>query len=125
MPATTRQLQQAMPADDDVVVAERRALAGPFAAITTIDGAYITGGLIDLISNGATWTACLTRLDQPGVLASSFFGKRLREVILRLPDGRQLRARIAGTSFVAASERICHLTGIDPLPAQAQLTADR
>ena len=34
---------------------------------------------------------------------------------LRLEDGREARASIAGTSFVAAAERVCQLVGLEPL----------
>jgi hypothetical protein len=46
-----------------------------------------------------------------------FFAERARDIVLRLDDGRHARARIAGTSFLAASERVCDLTGIEALTA--------
>jgi hypothetical protein len=61
------------------------------------------------------WSATVRRLDRPGVMASLFFGQRTRDVVLRLDDGRQARARIASTTFTAGRQRICELTGIEPL----------
>ena len=37
------------------------------------------------------------------------------DIVLRLDDGRQARARLASTTFLAASERVCDLTGLEPL----------
>jgi hypothetical protein len=37
----------------------------------------------------------------------------MREVLVRLDDGRVARAQIAGTSFVGA-QRVCDLVGSDP-----------
>jgi len=85
------------------------------AAIATPDGVCITAGVAELQGAGAEWSAQLARLDRPGVMATMYFAQGVREVILRLEDGRQARARISGTSFVAAAERVCQLVGLEPL----------
>ncbi len=87
-----------------------------FGAIATDDGRYVTGGVVDIEqSDAGTWTATLRRLDRPGVVASMYFGDRLREVELRLEDGRRARARITGTTFIAGNERVCELSGLEEL----------
>jgi hypothetical protein len=88
------------------------------ATITTCDGRPITGGLALVRDQIAGWTATLTQLDRPGMVASAYFGDRVREVILRLSDGRHARARITGTTFVAAAERVCELSGLEPLTSR-------
>ncbi len=85
------------------------------AAIATVDGSLITAGLATVEGAEIDWRATLARLDRPGVMASMYFAQGVREVILRLEDGREARARIAGTSFVAAAERVCQLVGLEPL----------
>ena len=75
----------------------------------------LTRGVAVVVESGGRWTARLTKLDRPGVLASMFFAERARDVVLGLADGRRARARIAGTSFIAASERVCDLAGVEPL----------
>jgi hypothetical protein len=39
----------------------------------------------------------------------------MREVRLRLEDGREAHARIAATAFTAGNERECRLIGLNPL----------
>jgi hypothetical protein len=85
------------------------------AAIATVDGSLITAGLATVEDAEAVWRATLSKLDRPGMMACMYFTHGVREVILRLEDGREARARIAGTSFVAAAERVCHLVGLEPL----------
>jgi hypothetical protein len=85
------------------------------ATVATLDGEFITAGLAELTSNAAAWTVRLSRLDRPGVIASMFFGEHLRDVLIRLEDGREGRARIARTTFVAGHERQCRLIGMSPL----------
>lgn len=84
-------------------------------AIATALGEHITAGRVDINGTADTWTATISRLERPGVVASMFFAQGLREVSLLLDDGRTARAQIAGTSFVAASERVCQLIGLEPL----------
>jgi hypothetical protein len=85
------------------------------ATIATADGRFVTGGVAAIARRGDEWTATVRQLDQPGAIASLYFGEREREVILRTEDGRRARARIAGTSFIAGGERVCRLTGVEPL----------
>jgi len=85
------------------------------ATVMTLDGRFVTGGLAEIARDGACWTATLKHLDRPGLVASMYFGEGLRNVVFRLHDGRSAKARIAGTSFLANSQRICTLTGIEPL----------
>jgi uncharacterized protein (DUF2336 family) len=89
--------------------------SGVAAAIATLDGEFITAGLADVAIVDGTWTIRLARLDRPGVVASMFFAQHLREVLVRLEDGREGRARIARTTFVAGQERECRLIGLTPL----------
>ena len=85
------------------------------ATISTADGRLVTGGTAEIAGTRVAWTAVVRQLDQPGAIASLYFGEREREVILGLADGREARAKIAGTSFIAAGERVCRLTGLEPL----------
>jgi hypothetical protein len=85
------------------------------AALEALDGRELTRGVAEIIEGGGRWTARITQLDRPGVVASMFFAERARDIVLRLDDGRHGRARIASTSFLAASERVCDLTGIEAL----------
>ncbi|MBI5289376.1 MAG: hypothetical protein HY873_10445 [Chloroflexi bacterium] len=111
-PAILPQSATPAPAPTTVREPESAALA---AAIATPDGVCITAGVAEVRGTGGEWRAQLVRLDRPGVMATMYFAQGVREVILRLEDGRQARARIAGTSFVAAAERICQLVGLEPL----------
>jgi hypothetical protein len=85
------------------------------ATVATASGELITGAVARISQDGARWTAMLSDLDQPGLVASMYFSAGLRDVILRLADGRSARARITGTTFSASSSRTCELVGIDPL----------
>jgi hypothetical protein len=102
----------------DVAVLPPRKILPPettTGAIETALGEHITAGSIDLHHTGDAWTATMSRLEQPGVVAAMFFAQGLREVTLRLADGRSAPARIGGTSFTAASERVCELIGLELL----------
>ncbi len=94
---------------------EAASAVGVAAAIATTEGEYIASGLIEITGDGVDWRARLSRLDQPGAVVAAYFSKGIRDVILRLEDGREGRARIAGTSFIAGCERICDLTALEPL----------
>ena len=85
------------------------------ATISTREGRLITGGLALVRDQGAGWTATLTQLENPGMVATAYFGHRVREVVLSLSDGRRARACITGTTFMASAERICELSGLEPL----------
>lgn len=85
------------------------------AAVEALDGRELTRGSAEVAGSEGQWTARLTQLDKPGAIASMFFAERARVVVLRLDDGRHARARLAGTSFIAASERVCQLAGLEPL----------
>ena len=85
------------------------------AVIEALGGRPLTHGTADVVEFATGWTARLTQLDRPGVIASVFFAERARDVVLRLADGRRARARIASTSFIATSERVCDLRGVEPL----------
>jgi hypothetical protein len=91
------------------------AITGSGAAVESADGRVLTRGQAEIVETGGRWTARVTQLDRPGVIALMFFSERARDVVLRLDDGRHARARIAGTSFIAANERVCDLAGIEPL----------
>jgi hypothetical protein len=85
------------------------------AAVEALDGRVLTRGIAHVTESPGRWTARLTQLDRPGVIASMYFAEKARDIVLRLDDGRHARARLASTSFIAASERVCDLTGIEPL----------
>jgi hypothetical protein len=87
------------------------------ATLEALDGRVLTRGVAEVVESGGRWTARMTQLDRPGVVASMFFAERARDIVLRLDDGRHARARIASTTFLAASERVCDLTGIEALSA--------
>jgi hypothetical protein len=84
--------------------------------IMTTDGRPVASGQASIEApESPAWTATVHGLDRPGVVASLFFGEGTRDVTLRLADGRGARARIAGTSFTPGNQRVCDLTGIEPL----------
>jgi hypothetical protein len=85
------------------------------ATVEALDGEVLTRGMAKIEQTAAGWTARVSQLDRPGVIASMFFAKKGRDVVLRMDDGRHAKARIAGTSFIAASERVCDLSGVEPL----------
>lgn len=85
------------------------------ASIEATSGRVLTRGVAAIRTSGMGWTARVSHMDRPGVIASMFFSERARDVVLRLEDGRRVQARIAGTSFVAASERVCDLVGTERL----------
>jgi hypothetical protein len=89
--------------------------APQYATISTADGRYVTGGMATFAAAGAGWRATLVQLDRPGHVASMYFAGGVREVLLRLDDGRSARARITGTSFIASAERVCELSGLEQL----------
>jgi hypothetical protein len=81
------------------------------ATISTPDGRYITGGTLEIKATEGGWLGRMRHLDRPGVVATMYFGEGVRDVVVRLEDGRRGTARIAGTSFIAASQRVCDLEG--------------
>jgi hypothetical protein len=85
------------------------------AAVEALDGRVLTRCVVKLLEAPGRWTARLTQLDRPGVIASMFFAERARNIVLRLDDGRHAQARIASTSFIASSERVCDVAGVEPL----------
>jgi hypothetical protein len=85
------------------------------ATLSTLDGDVITHGVAELRGTAEAWTATMANLDQPGAVAIAYFAQRIREVIFSLNDGRSARARLSGTSFAAASQRVCELQGLEPL----------
>lgn len=83
------------------------------ATLSTLDGRYVTGGIAEFDGTPMQWGATLRHLDRPGVVASLFFAEGVRDVIVKLEDGRQGRARITGTSFIASTQRVCRLVGTE------------
>ena len=105
-------------ADITSVPAPREAaprLARLGAAVEALDGRVLTRCVAELLEAPGRWTGRLTQLDRPGVIASMFFAERARNIVLRLDDGRHAQARIASTSFIASSERVCNVAGVEPL----------
>ena len=85
------------------------------ATIATRDGRYITGGMLEITESGSCWRGRMRDLDRGGLVATMYFSEGVREVVVRLEDGRRGVARITGTSFIAASQRVCDLDGMAPL----------
>ena len=85
------------------------------ATIAALDGRFVTGGMATISGRRDSWRATVRQLDRPGVMATMYFAEGTRDVVLRLADGRRARARIAGTSFNADRQRVCELSGIEPL----------
>lgn len=85
------------------------------ATISTLDGRYITGGVAEFTGTPLEWRATLRHLDRPGVVAAMFFAEGVRDIVVKLEDGRQAKARITGTSFIASAQRVCQLAGIERL----------
>lgn len=86
------------------------------AALHTLDGRYIAAGVVEIDATAApAWSATVRHLDRPGAIATLFFSEGIRDVMVRLQDGRRARARLTGTSFLASSERICRLEGRERL----------
>ncbi len=97
------------------VVRETAAPESHAATISTVDGKFVVSGMARIEGGGADWRGTLTQLDRPGLVASMYSTGGIREVLLRLGDGRSARARITGTSFIVSSERICELAGLERL----------
>jgi hypothetical protein len=93
------------------------------ATISTTDGRFITGGTLDITAAAAGWRGRMRHMDRAGTVATMYFGGGVRDVVVRLEDGRQGIARIAGTSFIAASQRICDLIADEPLVQQSRAQA--
>jgi hypothetical protein len=85
------------------------------ATISTTDGQLITAGTLEFTFSAEGWSGRMRHLDRPGQVATMYFAEGVRDVIVELEDGRRSRARITGTSFIAALQRICDLTGLAPL----------
>ena len=90
-------------------------MAEQAATLSTLDGRYITGGIAEFTGNPLQWGATLRHLDRPGVVASMFFAEGVRDVIMKLEDGRQGKARLTSTSFIASAQRVCQLAGSERL----------
>lgn len=98
------------PPDPLPAVAAQRA-----ATMSTLDGDVITHGVAALRGTAEAWTATLAHLDQPGAVATAYFARGIREVMLSLNDGRAARARFVATSFAPGADRTCELRGLEPL----------
>lgn len=83
------------------------------ASVATPDGRVVARGVVEFDA-GTPWRGRLRQIDRPGVVASLYFAQGVREVVVELADGRSARARIGGTHF-AGGERVCQLTGVEPL----------
>ena len=101
------------PAQDRVAQPVRPSIVR--ATISTRDGRTITGGTLEFTESGACWHARMRDLDRGGLVATMYFSGGVREVLVRLEDGRRGVARITATSFIAASQRVCDLAGTSPL----------
>lgn len=113
-----RILQEAPAAPEPAAAGRREATAGVLvrpAWIFTPQGRLITGGVATVTGTAEEWAASVAKLDRPGLVASLYFSEGLREVRLQLDDGRTARARITGTTFIPAAERVCDLASLEPL----------
>lgn len=89
-------------------------IAPQTATVSTPKGDFVTGAVARIRERSDGWTAVLSGLNQPGHVASMYFASGLRNVVLRLEDGRRARARITGTRFTSG-ERVCEIVGLEPL----------
>ena len=81
------------------------------ATICTVDGLPIARGTLEFGPGASLWSGTVHHLDRPGQIASAYFGAGVREVVVRLSDGRSARAHITSTSFLAGAQRVCQLDG--------------
>ncbi|HYM14611.1 MAG TPA: hypothetical protein VEZ14_03565 [Dehalococcoidia bacterium] len=113
-----RTLQEPAAAPQAAGAARPEAIAGVLvrpAWIFTPQGRLVTGGVATVTGTAEAWNASVAKLDRPGLVASLYFSEGLREVRIQLDDGRCARARIIGTTFMPAAERVCDLAGLEPL----------
>jgi hypothetical protein len=96
-------------------------LAQP-AALLTRDGRFVTRGVVELEQRDGCWAGVLRRLDAPGLAASLYFGSGVRDVMLRLADGREVQARLTDTQF-DVSGRVYRVSCCAPLMGLAGATA--
>ena len=82
------------------------------AALYTIGAEPIATGTAEIRHAPEGWTATVSKLDRPGAIAKAYFTDGVRKVFVHLPDGRRALARITGTSFTPARDRICELRGL-------------
>jgi hypothetical protein len=92
------------------------------AALFTTDGLYVTSGTAELTARDGAWSAVLRRLEAPGAVASLYFGRGVRDIVVRLGDGRRVRARLTDTRF-GEDGRVYTLSGRGPLPAAGAAAA--
>lgn len=84
------------------------------ATLSTCDGRFVTGAVAEFEGSPRDWSARLGELDRPGNVASLFFAEGVRDVIVRLEDGRRARGRLIGTTFLASAQRVCTVAGSEP-----------
>ena len=99
----------------DISVRMASSLTTQAVTVSTLDGRYITGAVADFAGTPLRWTATLSHLDQPGYVAMLFFAEGVREVVVRLEDGRRARARMTGTNVLAGAQRVCSVEGVERL----------
>jgi len=92
------------------------------ATLYTTEGLYVTHGHVELTLRSDGWRGALRGLDAPGAVASLYFGGAVRDVVLRLADGRRFPARLTDTRF-GEGGRVYTIAGPGPAPAAIGLTA--
>lgn len=91
-------------------LASGRRLLGQPATLYALDGRAVTRCLADVRIDGARLDATLRALEKPGAIATLYFNEGVRDVLLRLEDGRGARVHITGTAFLKRQQRVCFVT---------------
>ena len=111
--SSIRSTAYAAPAPTNASAARMAAgLVRQAATLSTFDGRYVTGGIVEFDGTPREWSATLRDLDRAGSVASLFFAEGVRDVIVRLEDGRRARGRLTGTTF-ASAQRACTIVGTE------------
>jgi hypothetical protein len=75
--------------------------------VRTSSGGYVTEGIAVLIERPSGLEARITELTEPGALLMAFVGRGVRRFSLRLEDGSEYEAELAGTSWQSSGRRLC------------------
>ena len=73
------------------------------ASVFTLSGQGLADGVVEVSGSDDGWSATLYALDRPGKIAGAYFVTGLREIVVRLDDGR-VRGSRAPDSWWRTSE---------------------
>ena len=82
------------------------------ASVYSPSGDRIVTGRVHVRFSDGGWSATISALDRPGVIARAYFTAGLRDVVLALADGRRAPTKISSTSFTRELQRTYELLGI-------------